>query len=84
MSPAAIIDSPSFSGCTSIRRAAGMAQPKAVAIVGDDQVEGAIGCRVEMRERLGGGDRVGMVERFEHQLAARAPAGRRARASPAG
>ena len=55
-----------------------MAQPERVALVGDDQVEGAVGARVEMRERLGGGDRIGMVERFENQLAARPPAGRRA------
>ena len=31
-----------------------------------------------MREGLGGGQRVGMVERLEHQLAARTPVGRRA------
>ena len=49
-----------------------MAQPEGIAIVGDDQVEGAIGGGLDMAERLGRVAGIGMVERFQHQLAARA------------
>ena len=52
-----------------------MAQPERVAVVGDDQVEAAIGCRVEIGQRGGGIDRIGVVERFEHEFAARAQPG---------
>ena len=67
---------PVSSGRASIRPGRCMAQPERVAVVGDDQVEGAIGGGVEMRQRLGGGDRIGVVERLEHQFAARALTGR--------
>src|ERR1700730_9966985 len=58
--------------------APGMTQPEGITLIGDDQVKGAIGCGIEMRESLGGSGRIGMVERLEHQLAARTLTGRRA------
>src|SRR6185437_2934524 len=54
----------------------GMAQPERLAIVGEDEVEGAVGRGLEAGERLGRFARIGMVERFEHELAARALAWR--------
>ncbi len=60
-----------------------MAQPERIAIVGHDHVEGAVGAPVEIGQRLRGGTRVGMVERLQHQFAARAqPGGRAERALP--
>ncbi len=56
----------------------GVAQPEGVAIVGDDQVEGAVGLGLERGQRRGGGARIGMIERLQHQFAARALPRRRA------
>ena len=50
--------------------APGVTQPEGIALVGDDQVEGAIGCWIEIGEGFGGGGGIGMVERLENQLAA--------------
>ena len=56
---------------------AGMAQPEGVDGVGDDQVERTPGRRIELPQRLGRVVGLGMVERFQHQLAAAALAGLR-------
>src|SRR5262249_22595942 len=68
---------------------AGVAQPKAVALVGNDQVKSAVGRRLEMRQGVCRGGGVRVVEGLEGELATRAPircraecggvAGRRAR-----
>jgi hypothetical protein len=50
-----------------------IAQPEAVAVVGDKHVEGPVGAGIEGGQGMGGGPGVGMVEGLEHQLAAAAP-----------
>ena len=52
-----------------------MAQPEPVAVVGDNQVEAAVGSRVEIRQCFGGARRIGVVERLQHQFAARTQTG---------
>ena len=48
-----------------------------MAVVCDDQIEGAIGFGIEIRERPGGSGGIGVVERLEHELAPRTPVGGR-------
>ena len=65
------------------RQGAGVAQPECGADIGDDQVERPVGVGIEVGERSGRRGGIGVVERLEHQLAARALAGGRAeRADP--
>ena len=61
---------------------AGMAQPEGVDRVGDDQVERPPCCRVERTQGLRRVVGLGMVERFQHQLATAALAGRRSQRTP--
>src|SRR4051794_35114074 len=52
-------------------------QPPTVRTIGNDHVERAVGVGCNIRERGGGGGRIGVIQRFQHQLAAAAESFRR-------
>jgi hypothetical protein len=59
------------------RQGPGVAQPERIPVVGNDQIEWPVGVRIQIGQRKRGRGGIGMIERLEHQFAARALAGRR-------